>query len=119
MNTEWTLEDYNKYLDAPKVLINPWRAVILFDFTPLEVLTKGPWQQTPIACLTCVSYFLSYAQTSMAETILAFIFGMILWSYFEYALHRHIFHAERSWLPDNQYVIACHFVLNGIHHAYP
>ena len=79
----------------------------------------GPWQQTPIACIPAIYYFLSLAQTSGFETILTFTVGMFMWSFFEYMLHRHLFHAERTWMPDHPWVIACHFVLNGIHHAYP
>lgn len=119
MNTQWNLDQYNNYLDSPKVLINPWRSVKLFDNPIAELITMGPWQQTPIACLPCVFYFLSQAQTSIDESIVLFIFGMFMWSFFEYNLHRHLFHAERSWMPDHPWVIACHFVLNGIHHAYP
>ena len=119
MNTQWNLDQYNDYLDAPKVLINPWRSVRLFDNPIAELITMGPWQQTPIACLPTVAYFLNQTQTSLIESIAVFVSGMFMWSFWEYMLHRHLFHAERSWMPDHPWVIACHFVLNGIHHAYP
>ena len=113
------MEEYNEYLDNPKLLISPWRSVRLFDNTLIETVTMGPWYMTPIACIPIICYFLSCAQSNMLETAIAFCFGMIMWSFFEYSLHRHLFHAERSWLPDHPFLIACHFVLNGIHHAYP
>ena len=43
MNTNWNLEEYNDYLDNPKVLINPWRPMKLFDNVFLETITQGPW----------------------------------------------------------------------------
>lgn len=55
----------------------------------------------------------------MVESILAFCFGILIWQFFEYMGHRHLFHCEQSWLPDHPTWIACHFVLNGLHHAYP
>jgi len=59
------------------------------------------------------------AQTSFYETIVTFIVGVAMWTFFENVLHRFLFHGEFYWLPDNKKVIACHFVMNGIHHAYP
>lgn len=117
--TQWNLEEYNEYLDNPKLLITPWRSVRLFDNWFIETATMGPFYMTPLTVTPIVLYFLSCAQSSVIETALAFCFGIFMWSFFEYMLHRHLFHAERSWLPDHPYVIACHFVLNGIHHAYP
>ena len=99
--------------------MNPWRSVRLFDDWFCETVTMGPWYMTPIACIPIIYYFLSCAQSTFVETIFTFAFGIFMWSFFEYNLHRRLFHAERFWLPDHPYAIAVHFVLNGIHHAYP
>lgn len=37
----------------------------------------------------------------------------------EYFLHRFAFHGEDLWLPDNRLGIFTHFLLHGIHHAFP
>ena len=50
------------------------------------------------------------------------VFGVIAWSFVEYSVHRFVFHGEEVWLnklPWNQYTWTFHFLLNGIHHAYP
>ena len=119
MWTEWTLEDYVNYCEQPKMLINPWRNVRLFDNDALEWITGGPWFMTPVVTLPVAYWYVSQALTTFEETIFTFIAGFIFWTFFEYMLHRWVFHGERYWVPDNQYAIACHFVLNGIHHAYP
>ena len=119
MWTEWNLKEYIDYLEEPKLLITPWRTVKLFDNWFLETITQGPYWLTPIATLPFVYYFLTLAQTTFNETCMMFAAGLMFWTFFEYSLHRFIFHGERYWVPDNQYAIACHFVLNGIHHAYP
>jgi len=37
-------------------------------------------------------------------------------------LHRFIFHGEDNWMnyiPDSNYVFTLHFIIHGIHHAFP
>lgn len=119
LKTKWTLEEYNKYLEEPKTLCNPWRSVRLFDNPIIEAITMGPWYLTPICILPWVLYLLSLNSLSAMPTILWFCLGAISWTFAEYNLHRHLFHAEQSWLPDSPLFIAGHFVLNGIHHAFP
>ena len=119
MNLNWTLKEYRKFIDQPKSLLNPWRSVRFFDNIILETITMGPWFLTPVVILPLVIYNLYHAQTTPSETTIAFLFGIFIWSFYEYCLHRFLFHAEQSWLPDNTNWIACHFVLNGIHHCFP
>ena len=45
--------------------------------------------------------------------------GIFIWTFGEYMLHRFIFHSEDHWLPNNPKVLAHHFMLHGIHHAFP
>jgi 4-hydroxysphinganine ceramide fatty acyl 2-hydroxylase len=120
MWTPWTLEEYIQYLEEPKVLINPWRNVKLFDNWFFEEITQGPYWMTPVVTFPVAYYYWTQRETAdYQESIITFLIGMVFWTFFEYSLHRFIFHGERYWVPDNQYAIACHFVLNGIHHAYP
>ena len=119
MWTEWNLKEYLDYLEEPKILLSPWRPVKLFDNPFMEWVTQGPYWMTPVVTLPVSYWFMTFAQTTFNESILTFICGFIFWTFFEHALHRFVFHGERYWVPDNQYAIACHFVMNGIHHAYP
>ena len=48
-------------------------------------------------------------------TALAVWAGIVLWSFTEYALHRWVFHYE----PRSRVGRRVHFLVHGIHHAYP
>ena len=59
------------------------------------------------------------SNTDGMETALYFLIGCLYVSFAEYMMHRFLFHAEHSWLPDHPIAIALHFIGNGIHHAFP
>lgn len=44
-----------------------------------------------------------------------FAFGMLLWTFAEYVLHRYVFHYE----PKSEWGKRLHFLLHGVHHDYP
>jgi sterol desaturase/sphingolipid hydroxylase (fatty acid hydroxylase superfamily) len=50
---------------------------------------------------------------------LCLIFGVFIWTFGEYILHRFLFHGEDYWLPNNPKFLASHFLMHGIHHAFP
>jgi len=45
--------------------------------------------------------------------------GVMSWTLLEYTLHRFLFHSEDYWLPNNPKILAHHFMVHGIHHAFP
>lgn len=48
--------------------------------------------------------------------------GAFSWTWFEYTLHRYFFHGEDYWmnkLPHHKSVWWFHFLIHGIHHAFP
>lgn len=50
------------------------------------------------------------------------MFGIFFWGLGEYVLHRFVFHGEDTWMrnvPLNGPVYAFHFMIHGIHHAFP
>ena len=50
------------------------------------------------------------------------ILGVIIWSLSEYGLHRFVFHGEDTWMkkiPLSGTFYAFHFMIHGIHHAFP
>ena len=50
------------------------------------------------------------------------IFGFFSWTLMEYLVHRWVFHGEEDWLnklPWGRYTWTCHFLIHGIHHAFP
>jgi 4-hydroxysphinganine ceramide fatty acyl 2-hydroxylase len=51
--------------------------------------------------------------------VIAYFFGMFCWTVIEYNLHRFLFHGEDYWLPENNKIIAIHWMMHGIHHTFP
>jgi 4-hydroxysphinganine ceramide fatty acyl 2-hydroxylase len=44
-----------------------------------------------------------------------FVLGMLLWTLFEYVVHRFVFHYE----PKSRLGKRLHFIIHGVHHDYP
>jgi hypothetical protein len=61
MWTEWTLKEYLDYLEEPKILLSPWRAVKLFDNPFMEWVTQGPYWMTPVVTLPVSYWFMTFA----------------------------------------------------------
>ncbi|KAL9107773.1 MAG: hypothetical protein Q9227_007395 [Pyrenula ochraceoflavens] len=87
----------------------------------LEPLSKTAWWVVPMVWLPPVSYG-TYIAYSGLESVLAtmgyWIFGLCVWTFVEYGLHRCLFHVDK-YLPDNRVGITAHFLLHGIHHYLP
>jgi 4-hydroxysphinganine ceramide fatty acyl 2-hydroxylase len=43
------------------------------------------------------------------------LIGMLMWSLFEYLMHRYVFHYE----PKSVWGKQLHFIIHGVHHDYP
>jgi 4-hydroxysphinganine ceramide fatty acyl 2-hydroxylase len=120
----WTKLNKAQYLDFihdPKHMISPPEA-ILFENPYLEFFTKTHWYVIPMLWLPVVFYylFISYTQIKFAIPILVILYmcGIFLWTFTEYFLHRFVFHIDEK-LPDNSFCLMLHFLLHGIHHAFP
>jgi len=114
-----SLEEYIEFINEPKHLINPVRSIIILDNPFFEMLTKTPWFFIPIGWAPMLVYYACQSELSMLATILMIALGLGIWSFIEYALHRFLFHGEDYWLPDNPKMLAFHFFIHGIHHAFP
>ncbi|KAK7195241.1 Cytochrome b5-like Heme/Steroid binding domain/Fatty acid hydroxylase superfamily [Novymonas esmeraldas] len=62
------------------------------------------------------------SQFSVAAVVAVFLFGVALWTFMEYFIHRVIFHFERA-IPepifDNPLCKLLHLLVHGIHHIIP
>lgn len=116
-NLNW--DDYIEYINQPKHLVNPVRDIVLFDNYFLEFFSKTPWYGVPIAWLPFIYYYLSSSECSFSYTLAYVFLGVLLWTLGEYMLHRFFFHSEDSWLPNHPQILAHHFMIHGIHHAFP
>jgi len=53
----WTFDDYYRYINEPKHLINPIRDIVMFDTPFFEFFSRTPWYVVPIAWMP-MAYFL-------------------------------------------------------------
>ena len=58
-------------------------------------------------------------ELDLISTLFWLIVGIVNWSLLEYVIHRFVFHGEDYWLPANNFSYVAHFLLHGIHHAFP
>ncbi|XP_020814994.1 dihydroceramide fatty acyl 2-hydroxylase FAH2 isoform X1 [Drosophila serrata] len=109
---EWV----HKPVDRPLRLFGPWY---------LEMCTKTPWWLVPTfwipVIFQCARDEVSSAWQDKRQLLgLAgyFLFGILLWTFLEYTLHRWVFHVK---LRNNSGPWLCtfHFMIHGLHHKVP
>lgn len=59
--------------------------------------------------------WLGWGTTTTLETLLYVGSGLIFWAFFEYAMHRYLFHLD----VDVKFVRWCVYLMHGNHHEYP
>ena len=100
-------------------MINPVKDIILFESPYLEIFTKTPWYAIPIAWVPVIVYQFTQSELGIIQTLILIALGIWGWTLIEYILHRFLFHGEDYWLPSNKPAYVTHFILHGIHHAFP
>jgi len=121
-NTDFALKDYIEYINEPKILTNPVRDIILFENTFLEMCSKSYWWMIPMFWGAYSYYQYTLYTASTAANIISIIAGIAFWTLAEYVLHRFLFHGEDNWMhhtPENKWIFTGHFMIHGIHHAFP
>lgn len=91
----------------------------MFKNNILEALSKVHWS-VPIYIFVPVIIYMFYKsiiihQFSFLDIILFILFGILIWSFTEYTLHRFIFHYN----PSSNFGKRLHFMFHGVHHDYP
>jgi 4-hydroxysphinganine ceramide fatty acyl 2-hydroxylase len=92
--------------------------LVMFENPLLERLSRiSPW--TVLIIFTPV-LFISFwyslnSGISIGLTILLFLSGLVLWTLFEYLMHRFIFH----FYPNGPFQTRLQFTMHGVHHQYP
>lgn len=97
----------------------PRESVRLFENDLLEKLSHVH-PITPLVLWTPVVGYLTYravAVNSISPSILALLSasGLLFWTFFEYCLHRFVFH----WNTQNKYAKHFVFIMHGVHHETP
>jgi len=91
----------------------------LFQNEYLEYLTKTHPLVIWTLYLPLIIYLPYYTSVNLGfdlwKILLLFITGMFFWTFFEYIMHRFIFH----WAGDNVIAKRVIYVLHGNHHEYP
>jgi len=91
----------------------------LFKNQYLEMLTKTHPLVIWGMYVPVISYFLYYAGSSLgyplARIALTFLGGMFFWTFFEYIMHRFVFHFHA----ENENVKKVVYTAHGVHHEYP
>lgn len=102
---------------ANRVISNRDETVPLFENPWLDRLTHVHPVTPLVLYLPVVGYF-SYrglATLPWYIFLVCFLGGMLLWTFTEYWIHRAIFHYE----PKSAWGQRLHFLMHGVHHAYP
>ena len=91
----------------------------LFENNFLEMMTKTHPVVVYLMYFPVILFMLHYGATrkgisAQAEAIV-FISGVFFWSFFEYVMHRYIFHMILSTGWGKRFV----YTLHGVHHEYP
>lgn len=119
--TKMDLKSYMHFVNDPKHMTKPGEKMRMFDNNILEFFSCTPWYHVGIFWFPIVCYKIwesTYDGMSPAMMLFTFILGMFTWTFTEYALHRFVFHME-LYIPDNRFCITLHYILHGVHHAFP
>ena len=91
----------------------------LFKSPGLELLTKTHPLVVYIIYFPLIGYMLHYGAAykgvGAGTEALVFICGVFFWSFFEYIMHRYIFHMMVGTATGRRIV----YVMHGVHHEYP
>lgn len=91
----------------------------LFRNPLLEMLTKTHpaviiSMYLPL-CAFLLWYFHAYIEPSISVLIITFLLGVLTWTFFEYILHRYVFHITG----ESQLIKKFAYFVHGVHHEYP
>jgi 4-hydroxysphinganine ceramide fatty acyl 2-hydroxylase len=101
-----------------KYISNKDETVRMFENDILESLSRVHWTVPIIIYLPVICLLIYKSLTERIGNLNAmglFIFGIIIWTFTEYSLHRFVFHYQ----PKSELGKRLHFILHGVHHDYP
>jgi sterol desaturase/sphingolipid hydroxylase (fatty acid hydroxylase superfamily) len=91
----------------------------MFQNNFLEMLTKVHPATPLVIFIPVIGYMFFYSRLSYEHQplriIIHFLSGLAFWTFFEYSLHRTVFH----FIGTSQISKKIHFLIHGIHHDYP
>jgi len=95
----------------------------IFDNPVLEFFTRSIPQVSVAVYLSIIIVLASYSYQmqvvdSLWTAMLLFLAAMFTWTFFEYILHRYLFHLD-EYFPESKLAHNIAYALHGIHHEYP
>lgn len=98
---------------------NKDETVRMFESDWMEALSRVHWTIPLWVFVPIILYFLyrSVYQFGLdfSQIGLQVIFGLVVWTFTEYTLHRFVFH----YVPKSALGKRVHFIIHGVHHDYP
>jgi sterol desaturase/sphingolipid hydroxylase (fatty acid hydroxylase superfamily) len=104
---------------AKNFISNKDETVRMFENSFLERLTRIHYT-VPLYLFIPVILYCFYRtffidQLSILSVTGYVLFGLFIWTFTEYVLHRFVFH----WMPPGKFGERIHFIFHGVHHDYP
>lgn len=91
----------------------------MFENDLMDSLSRAHPVLVPIIYVPVILFFayssLMVHQVSLTSFALLFFVGIVVWTLFEYFLHRYLFHLQI----DSDFGRRLHFMIHGCHHDYP
>ncbi len=104
---------------AKNYISNKDETVRLFENDFLEALSRVHWSIPLWIFVPIILYFLYQAIFTFGLTfqtiVIWYLIGIVIWTFTEYFLHRFVFHYH----PKSELGNRLHFLMHGVHHAYP
>jgi len=110
--------DHEKQLAIPPHLAPQKGELVMFDNPLLERLSRISPLTVLIVFVPVILFSFWYSLNSgvsVGRTALLFLSGLVLWTLFEYLMHRFIFH----FYPHGPFQTQLQFIMHGVHHQYP
>lgn len=105
--------------EGHEIISDKDESIRLFQTNIMDFLSRVAWFIPPMIFVPVVFYFAYSSFAHYHFNIFSFLgiylSGLFLWSFTEYLFHRFIFH----YYPKNKLGRKLHFLLHGVHHAYP
>lgn len=58
------------------------------------------------------------SKLALEEKSVIFLYGLVVWTIFEYVFHRFVFHCD-AIIPDHPVFLMLHFFTHAVHHYFP
>ena len=98
---------------------NKDETVRMFKSDFMEAMSRVHWTVPLLLYIPVILYLLYLGffvnELTISNVLIMFLFGLVIWTFTEYTLHRFVFH----YIPKSDLGKRLHFIMHGVHHDYP